>query len=229
MSTHPDNYVVYRFEELEGKLKKAVVDWKDPKEGEVVVKVIACGVCGRYVLVFDLPSPQQADYPCTVTTSCVRKDIPRASRACQATRSLAKSSRCLPERPSTRSGSASAPAGTAGTARAARSASQATSLCASTKTSTVRIHTWLFIRVRVLILWRPTGVFRDGGYAEYATLRVESLVLVPEELDPAEVAPLLCAGVTTFSTSSVLSVRCKTYSSLSASARLPPAHDYRAS
>ncbi|MCF1193551.1 hypothetical protein LRR18_18350, partial [Mangrovimonas sp. AS39] len=46
MSTHPDNYVVYRFEELEGKLKKAVVDWKDPKEGEVVVKVIACGVCG---------------------------------------------------------------------------------------------------------------------------------------------------------------------------------------
>lgn len=38
----------------------------------------------------------------------------------------------------------------------------------------------------------------DGGYAEYVTLRAEAAVRVPSELDPAEVAPLLCAGVTTF-------------------------------
>ncbi len=43
------------------------------------------------------------------------------------------------------------------------------------------------------------GVFRDGGYAEYVTLRSEAITLVPEDMDPAEVAPLLCAGITTFS------------------------------
>lgn len=48
MSSHPKSYVCYRFEELNGKLKRAVVDWTEPKEGEVVVKVLACGVCGRY-------------------------------------------------------------------------------------------------------------------------------------------------------------------------------------
>lgn len=42
------------------------------------------------------------------------------------------------------------------------------------------------------------GVNRDGGYAEYVLLRAEAVVRVPKELDPAEAAPLLCAGVTVF-------------------------------
>lgn len=39
----------------------------------------------------------------------------------------------------------------------------------------------------------------DGGYAEYATVRSQAVAAIPKDLDPAEVAPLLCAGVTTFS------------------------------
>ncbi|KAE9394931.1 GroES-like protein [Gymnopus androsaceus JB14] len=42
------------------------------------------------------------------------------------------------------------------------------------------------------------GVSQDGGYAEYVLLRTEAVVSVPTELDPAEAAPLFCAGVTTF-------------------------------
>lgn len=42
------------------------------------------------------------------------------------------------------------------------------------------------------------GVTRDGGYAEYVTLRTEAVVSVPEDIDPAEFCPLLCAGVTVF-------------------------------
>lgn len=38
----------------------------------------------------------------------------------------------------------------------------------------------------------------DGGYAEYVLLRAEATVRVPAKADPAEVAPLLCAGVTVF-------------------------------
>lgn len=38
----------------------------------------------------------------------------------------------------------------------------------------------------------------DGGYAEYMVANQESLAIIPEDLDAAEAAPLLCAGVTTF-------------------------------
>lgn len=42
------------------------------------------------------------------------------------------------------------------------------------------------------------GVTMDGGYAEYVLLRSEALARVPKEMEPAEVAPLLCAGITVF-------------------------------
>ena len=43
-----------------------------------------------------------------------------------------------------------------------------------------------------------SGVSYDGGYAEYMVVPVEALAHMPESLDVAEAAPLLCAGVTTF-------------------------------
>ena len=42
------------------------------------------------------------------------------------------------------------------------------------------------------------GVFREGGYSEYASLRTEAAVRIPEGIYAAEAAPLLCAGVTVF-------------------------------
>lgn len=42
------------------------------------------------------------------------------------------------------------------------------------------------------------GVMRDGGYGEYMYLRTEAAVDVPKGIDPAQYAPLLCAGVTVF-------------------------------
>ncbi|RWA13889.1 hypothetical protein EKO27_g1224 [Xylaria grammica] len=42
------------------------------------------------------------------------------------------------------------------------------------------------------------GVSFDGGYAEYVLLNEVAAVRVPKDLDPAETAPLLCAGVTVF-------------------------------
>lgn len=49
------------------------------------------------------------------------------------------------------------------------------------------------------VLTRLAGILTDGGYAEYATVRSQAVAAIPKDLDPAEVAPLLCAGVTTFS------------------------------
>lgn len=42
------------------------------------------------------------------------------------------------------------------------------------------------------------GISYDGGYQEFMVAPVEALARVPESLDPAEAAPLMCAGITTF-------------------------------
>ena len=42
------------------------------------------------------------------------------------------------------------------------------------------------------------GISYDGGYQQYMVAPVEALVAIPESLNDAEAAPLLCAGVTTF-------------------------------
>lgn len=43
-----------------------------------------------------------------------------------------------------------------------------------------------------------TGISYDGGYAEYMLAPAEAVAQMPDSLDPAEAAPLLCAGITTF-------------------------------
>ncbi|MGF6982530.1 propanol-preferring alcohol dehydrogenase [Paraburkholderia atlantica] len=43
-----------------------------------------------------------------------------------------------------------------------------------------------------------TGMTVDGGYAEIMIAEARGLVRMPDELDAAEAAPLLCAGLTTF-------------------------------
>ncbi|KAK4046939.1 hypothetical protein OIV83_005730 [Microbotryomycetes sp. JL201] len=42
------------------------------------------------------------------------------------------------------------------------------------------------------------GFTRPGGYTEIADLKIEALVRIPKDIDPAEAGPLLCAGVTVF-------------------------------
>jgi len=43
-----------------------------------------------------------------------------------------------------------------------------------------------------------TGISYDGGYAEYVVVPHEAAARIPEKLDAAEAAPLLCAGITTY-------------------------------
>jgi len=44
-----------------------------------------------------------------------------------------------------------------------------------------------------------TGVQHDGGYAEMMIAKASGLIAVPEDLSAVAAAPLLCAGLTTFS------------------------------
>jgi len=42
------------------------------------------------------------------------------------------------------------------------------------------------------------GITYDGGYADYMIAPFEALASIPEELEAADAAPLLCAGITTY-------------------------------
>jgi D-arabinose 1-dehydrogenase-like Zn-dependent alcohol dehydrogenase len=42
------------------------------------------------------------------------------------------------------------------------------------------------------------GISYDGGYQEYMVAPTEALVAIPDALNEAEAAPLLCAGITTY-------------------------------
>jgi alcohol dehydrogenase, propanol-preferring len=44
-----------------------------------------------------------------------------------------------------------------------------------------------------------TGIHQDGGYAEVMIAKASGLVAIPDTLSSADAAPLLCAGITTFS------------------------------
>ena len=44
-----------------------------------------------------------------------------------------------------------------------------------------------------------TGIHHDGGYAEMMIARASGLVSIPDDLSSVDAAPLLCAGLTTFS------------------------------
>jgi propanol-preferring alcohol dehydrogenase len=44
-----------------------------------------------------------------------------------------------------------------------------------------------------------TGIHHDGGYAEVMIAKASGLVSIPDDLSSANAAPLLCAGITTFS------------------------------
>lgn len=45
---------------------------------------------------------------------------------------------------------------------------------------------------------KTTGLTSDGGYAEYLVAPADALAAIPDALNFADAAPLMCAGVTTF-------------------------------
>lgn len=42
------------------------------------------------------------------------------------------------------------------------------------------------------------GITMDGGYQDYVLVPFEGLALIPDELNPVDAGPLMCAGITTF-------------------------------
>ncbi|OBZ78159.1 Alcohol dehydrogenase [Grifola frondosa] len=158
-SPHPASYTAYAFIEKEGKLQKIDVQWKDPQAGEIVVKVLACGVCASDEIVQEQPWPTGLP---RVPGHEIIGDIIAVSPAeklwkvGQRIGSGWHGGHCF--------------------------------VCNSCRSGDFMVCEKEGIN----------GIFTDGGYAEYVTLRSEACANIPDDLDPAEAAPLLCAGITTF-------------------------------
>ncbi|KAI0749401.1 GroES-like protein [Daedaleopsis nitida] len=158
---HPDSYTAYAFTEHGGKLHKITVPWKTPQPNEIVVKVLACGVCGSDEqvpngVVYDMKYPRVPGH-----------EIVGDVVAVSATEKLWKLGQRV---------GGGWHGGHCHACARCRAGDYIT--CAHEDVN---------------------GIFRDGGYAEFVTLRSEAVVSVPVELDPVQAAPLLCAGVTCFS------------------------------
>ncbi|THG94804.1 hypothetical protein EW026_g6732 [Hermanssonia centrifuga] len=166
--SHPNSYIAYRFEELGGQLKRAEIAWKDPEEGQIVAKVLACGVCASDEVVkyqgipTGFPRIPGHEIVGEIVAVGPKEEIYKVGQRVGSGWHGGHCHKC--------------------------------SHCSSGD----------FIMCDKEDI---NGVFRDGGYAEYVTLRSEAITLVPEDMDPAEVAPLLCAGITTFNSLRNMDVR----------------------
>ncbi|KAI0826566.1 GroES-like protein [Trametes gibbosa] len=155
----PVSYTAYAFLEAGGRLQKITVPWRFPKTGEIVIKVLACGVCGT-----DDICPSQV-MPVTLPRVPGHEVVGDVVAVSGRERLWAVGQRV----------GAGWHGGHCKTCRRCRAGDYLT--CENQDIN---------------------GAFRDGGYAEYMTVRSEAVVAVPKEMDPAEAAPLLCAGITTF-------------------------------
>ncbi|KAL4252211.1 hypothetical protein ABKN59_005546 [Abortiporus biennis] len=158
--SHPKSYTAYAFTEKGGNLVKKTVDWKDPKPGQVVIKVLACGVCGsdegvRYGA-FGPNFPRVPGHEIVGEIVQVHPETDSHFKIGQRVGGGWHGGHC-----------------------------HSCNSCRSGDFITCENQT-------------INGVTVDGGYAEYVTLRTEALVHVTEDIDPAEAAPMLCAGITTF-------------------------------
>ncbi|EJF61443.1 GroES-like protein [Dichomitus squalens LYAD-421 SS1] len=157
---HPDSYPAYAFLQKDGDLQRITVPWRDPTEGEIVVKILACGVCGSDEAArgtFRIP----IQYPRIPGHEIVGDVV--AIPATEKIWTLGQrvgggwhGGHCL-------------------------------------SCSRCRVGDYITCEKKTI-----NGTLRDGGYAEYAILRSEAVAALPDDLDPAEAAPLLCAAVTCF-------------------------------
>ncbi|KAH9840285.1 chaperonin 10-like protein [Rhodofomes roseus] len=159
-SDHPATYKAYAFLEKGGNLQRILFNWQDPDPGEIVVKVIACGVCAgdenaKYSVLPGITYPIVPGHEIVGDVVAI-PDTEKRWKLGQRVGAGWHGGHC-----------------------------QHCERCSVADFMTCEnglIH----------------GATRHGGYAEYVTLRTEAVAAIPDGMDPAEAAPLMCAGVTTF-------------------------------
>lgn len=158
-SSLPKTYKVAAFEEKGAPLTIKDVELKKPGPGEVLMKVIACGVCGSE------SNCQQGSYGNKFPISPGHEIVGDVAAVGEGEKQWKVGDRI----------GAAWHGGRDGTCTECRRGDF--QFCENADIN---------------------GIKRDGGYGEYVILRTEAIVPIPTDIDPYEVAPLLCAGITVF-------------------------------
>jgi D-arabinose 1-dehydrogenase-like Zn-dependent alcohol dehydrogenase len=155
----PKTYTAYAFTKVGGDLEPITVQWKDPKQDEVVLKVIACGVCASDENVkegnFGIQLPRVPGHEIVGEIYAI-PESENHYKLGQRVGSGWHGGHCH--------------------------------VCKSCRKGDFNICEKGEIN----------GITKDGGYAQFVTLNRHALAVVPESLDSAEAAPLVCAGITAF-------------------------------
>lgn len=160
-STTPQSYTVYQWEAPNTRLVKAEQPWQNPEQGEVVVKILASGVCATDDLIRVGSFP--ARFP-VVPGHEIVGDI------------VAVHPSVIDFRVGDRVG-APFQRGFCGDCHHCQSGQ----LMGCDK-----------------LMNFLTGASYDGGYAQFLRVPTTGVCRISKEIDPAEAAPLMCAGVTVF-------------------------------
>ncbi|KAM0756141.1 GroES-like protein [Meredithblackwellia eburnea MCA 4105] len=158
-SDHPATYKAAQIKEKDAKFEIVDIPWKEPEQGQIVIKTLACGVCHSDSIVVGQHMP--TGLPRIPGHEIVGKVVSVHSsekewKVGDTVGSGWHGGHCL--------------------------------VCTSCRNGD-------FVTCEKQNI---NGIFTDGGYGEYATLRSEAVLSIPDDIDPAEAAPLLCAGVTTY-------------------------------
>lgn len=158
---HPQTYIAYRFEKAGAPLTRAELPWTEPKEGEVVVKVLATGICASDSLVQGggllggfprVPGHEVVGEVAAVHPSVKDFKVGQRVGAGWQRGFCGKCKNCVSGK---RMG------------------------CAE-------------------LFQHGTGCTHDGGLAQYMVVPTSGICHMPQDMDPAESAPLLCAGLTIY-------------------------------
>ena len=154
-------------------LASTTIPRRDPTEHDVQIEILFCGICHS-----DLHSgPQRVE----------RASCPRSTRSSRATRSSAGSPRSARQSPS--SSPATSPRSAAWSTRTAPAPSARPALSSSARTMTLTYNS----------PDKHLGGVTYGGYSDSIVVDERFVLRVPSNLNLAGAAPLLCAGITTYS------------------------------
>ncbi|GJE88067.1 GroES-like domain-containing protein [Phanerochaete sordida] len=158
----PKSYTAYQWEAANTPLTRTERPWKDPEHGEVVVKVLACGVCGTDggLHTGKLGPVQFPLIPGHEVVGDVVSIHPSVEEFKVGDRVGAPWQRAY---------------------------------CGSCS----HCKKGVLLGCDKLMMFSTGGSF-DGGIAEYLRVPTSGICHLPKDIDPAEAAPLMCAGVTVF-------------------------------